>query len=535
MQALDSGGGIISAPTAADPFANAASAASQAAQHIAQSGPFLNVSLPQLPADMPPVQAPDFTLSRREFDDDHGSALGGAHMPGMGGGDATHAASFGDPSGGLLGQANDALNHAQSQFGTVPGAQSAFDGAHAALNSAPAAMSNAAASFQQAPATISSALTSGDPIATLAQHGIAVPAFPGIEQLFQPIASLLQSFGSGVMGALNPSTILSESSQVIQAAMQVGEGAMKSVSQVWQGKSSDSAQTASDQAQTKGQDTSQRGIDISKLTTDAAAVVQKGNVQLTAVAQSLAAQATAMLPTLPTPPGQAALIATATEHLGTAVGIVNATRGELSGYTGQLTGVVNQLLGQSGMGQQAAQAAQSVAQNVAQPIMEQAQSLLSNNGNSDSSSTAGSATDPSTAMTAAGYNGAHPGSGMFGGGGGGGGLSGGDSFGGTGSTTGGGAGTSVPGTAGINPATAAASLGAATRPAGMSSPGFMGGGAGAANARNASEEEHERTVQPYQSITGDTELSGVLGEITADVIGQVHSDEEINGYTSDNL
>ncbi|MBU3065109.1 hypothetical protein KO481_26715 [Nocardia sp. NEAU-G5] len=531
MQALDTGaGGVIGAHT--DPVAAAASAVSQAAQNIAQTvqnGPFAHVSLPQLPADMPEVHAPEFTLSRKEFDDDHGSALGSAHLPGLGGSDtSTHAASFDGAS--VLGQANDALDHAQSTFGAIPGAQNVFDTAHTALNSASPTLIGAASSIQQAAAPISSALHSSDPIATLMQHGISLPAIPGIEQLFQPITSLLQSFGTGVMGALNPTQILSESSQVIQAAMQVGEGAMKTVSQVWQGKSSDSAQTASDKAQSKGQDTSQRGLDISKLTTEAAAVVQKGNVQLTTVAQSFAAQASALAPTWPTPPGQAALLATATEHLGTAVGIVNATRGELSGYTGQLTGVVNQLLGQSGIGQQAAQVAQSAAQNIAQPVMEQAQNLLS--GNSDSNSSDKSSSDLATSTTSAGYNGMNGGSTSLGGSGGTGGSLSSDSLGG-GTNSGGGTGTSVPGTTGTNAAAAAAaSLGSATRTAGVSSPGFMGG-AGAANARNTSDEEHERTVQPYQSITGDTELAGVLGEIAPDVIGQVHSDEEINGYSSD--
>lgn len=528
---MDSGiGGIIGAPAPADQIGATVTQAVQHIAQVAQHGPFLDVSLPQLPEDMPAPQPPEFHLAHKEFDNEHG-VLSGAHLPGLGGPDATHAASLVDPASPLLGSAHDALDHAQAALGAVPGAQGVFDNAHAALAAAPAALNNAASSVQHIAAVAPAALASGDPIATLASHGISLPPIPGIEQLAQPFASLLQSFGTGVMGALNPTTILSQSSQIIQAAMQVGQGALQSVGQAWQGKAADSAQSAGQQTQTQGRDTSQRGLDISKLTAEAAEVVQKGNIQLTAVAQSFAAQVTALFPAWPTPPGQAALIATATEHLGTAVGVVSATRGQLAGYTGQLTGVVGQLLDQSGMGQQAAQAAQSVAQNIAQPVMDQAQSLLSNAANNSAISAADSS-DPGTNTMTAGFNGMPGMGGGFGGGGlgglGGGGLD-------AGGTSPGGPGSSIPGTGATANPSAAGALGAATAPAGLqSNPGFMGAGAGAgAHARGASDEDHQRTIQPYQSLTGDSELGGVLGEIAPDVIGQVHSDEEINGYSSD--
>ncbi|WP_216902454.1 hypothetical protein [Nocardia alni] len=529
---MDSGiiGGAPAAP--APPLQDTVT---QAAQHVAQAvqhGPFANVSLPQLPEDMPAPQPPDLHMSQREFDDGHNGVLSGGHMPGGLGGAPSHAADAANP---LLGAAGGALDHAHAALGNIPGAQGVFDNAHAALNSAPASLAGAVGAVQQAAAPISAALGSPDPISTLAAHGISLPAIPGIEQLAQPFASLLQSFGTGIMGALNPTTLLSESSQVIQAAMSIGEGALKTVSQAWQGKASDSAQQAGQQTQAKGQDTSQRGFDISKLTADAASVVQKGNIQLTGVVQSFAAQATALVPVIFTPPAQASLIATATEHLGTAVSVVNATRGELGGYTGQLSGVVNQLLGQSGIGQQAAQVAQSAAQNIAQPIMDQAQSLMSNAGSNNSNTADSSSTDPGASTLTAGFGGGGGMGGGFGGGGGGsfGGGGGSLDLGSGGTPGGGGPGTSVPG-GGLtgNPAAAAAAA-AATAPAGMSSPGFMGAGAGGAHARGGSDEDHERTVQPYQSLTGDTELGNVLGAIAPDVIGQVHSDEEINGYNTD--
>ncbi|MDN2501441.1 hypothetical protein FHY52_32830 [Nocardia nova] len=64
--------------------------------------------------------------------------------------------------------------------------------------------------------------------------------------------------------------------------------------------------------------------------------------------------------------------------------------------------------------------------------------------------------------------------------------------------------------------------------------GFMGGGTPAAGQRN-SDDERGRTVQNYQSLTGNTDLTGPLGETAPEVIGQTHSDELISDYENDQL
>uniref|UniRef100_UPI0024545834 hypothetical protein n=1 Tax=Nocardia wallacei TaxID=480035 RepID=UPI0024545834 len=386
-----------------------------------------------------------------------------------------------------------------------------------------------------AAAAAPSAALPADPAAAL-MSGAALPALPGVDLLFKPFQDLLSSFGTGVMGALNPATLLSQSSQVIQSAMQIGQGALKSVDQVWQGQAARNAQTAGQQTQAHGEDAAQRGFDISKLTEEAAGVVQRGNVQLTAVVNSLAAQASALAPVIFTPPAQATLIGIATEHLGQAVTIVNATRGELAGYTGQLSGVVQQVLGTGG-GPNPAEVAQSVAQNIGQPIMEQAQQLVSGTGADtmaagfgDSATGAGSA---STHASSFGGNGAHAGSGSGGFGSGAGGA-----VGGLGAVAG-----SKPGVPGASTPGAARPGGIPGLPFGPGMPGgtgqgmgsgFMGAPAAAAGNRN-NEDEHGRTVQPYQSPTGNTDLTGPLGETTPEVIGQTHHDEIINDYEMDQL
>ncbi|NKY86979.1 hypothetical protein [Nocardia veterana] len=553
MHTLGSGAdsGVIAAPAvpAADPAPIAPAAPAPVPDatltQAAQQGPFPDIPLPQLPADIPPAEAPAFVTARKEFEDNgSGHGIGAPHLPGAGapGPADSHSGLLGDTASPLLGAGHDALNQAAAVVGGVPGAQNVLDGAHAALNQAPAALGGAAGAVQQAAAPAAAALPANlpplpaDPVAAL-MSGMALPALPGIDLLFKPFLDLLSSFGTGVLGALNPAELLSQSSQVIQSAMQIGMGAMKSVEQVWQGKAANSAQSAGQQAQAQGADASQRGFDISRLTDEAAAVVQRGNVQLTAVAQSFAAQASALAPVILTPPAQATLLATATEHLGQAVTIVNATRGELGGYTGQLANVVNQLAGQ--YAPQAADAAQAVAQNVGQPIMEQAQSLLSGGADTQAAglgdlSSSGLSGGASTHASAFGGNGAHPGSLGSGAGGGLGGLFGGGTAAGGGASAKPGLGSAVPGS---RPGIPGMPFGPGMpgTPGQVPGSGFLGGGTPAAAGQRNTDEERGRTVQNYQSPTGNSDLTGPLGETTPEVIGQTHSDEIISDYENDQL
>ncbi|WP_024805523.1 hypothetical protein [Nocardia sp. BMG51109] len=545
MRTLDSGhdGGVIGPPPAAPAEAAPLPTAEPTMAPADQQGPILDIPLGQLPADVPQPEAPAFMPSRKEFEDNGSPVSGMPHASGPGGSGAPEAAAaqpsgFDDPASPLLGAAHGAIDGAQ---GVVGDAQGLLGGAHQAVNNAAGGLGGAASAAQNATtpavagvqnaAGVPGAAMPADPAAAL-MSGLALPAVPGIDMLFKPFLDMLSSFGTGVMGALNPATLLSQSSQVIQSAMQVGQGALKSVGELWQGQASRSAQAAGQQTQAHGEDTAQRGLDISKLTEEAAAVVQRGNVQLTAVANSLAAQASALAPVILTPPGQATLIGLATEHLGQAVTIVNATRGELGGYTGQLSNVVQQVVGASGA-PNPAEVAQSMAQNIGQPIMEQAQGLASGAGSDTMTAGLGDSTDPGIATHASSFggNGAHPGSG------GGGGLSGGGLggiSGGAGATPGGPGGAAV-GKPGAMPGMPfGPGMPGAAGTSGMAGSGFMGAPGMAAGQRN-NEEEHDRTVQPYQSPTGNTDLTGQLGETTPEVIGQTHHDEIINDYEMDQL
>ncbi|GAB3206416.1 hypothetical protein [Nocardia tengchongensis] len=350
-----------------------------------------------------------------------------------------------------------------------------------------------------------------DPVGDL-MKGLAVPAIPGLDALFAPVLQLLQSFGTGVPGQLNPATLLSAGSTVIEAAVQVGCGALDTVESLWQGKASQSAQESGKQAGAHGQETAQRGFDLSAITDQAASVVERGNIQLTAIAQAFAAEATALAPLIVTPLGQTTLIASATRHLGEAVTVVNATRGELSVYTAQVQGLIGQLVGQGG-GPNPAEVAEALAQNVGRPILEQARGLLESGlqamTTADTANNDPTGRLPDTSAAGLGGGGGH------GSGGGPGGLGGGPP------STPGGPGSSIPGgklAAPANPFGAgAAGIQGLGGPAGS---GFLGSPA-AAGRGGASESQHGRTVQPHQSPTAESELTGNLGTFAPDVIGDI--------------
>ncbi|MBF6068727.1 hypothetical protein [Nocardia farcinica] len=531
---------VVGANQAAAPVASAPVASAPANAEIPSDQAVIDVPLPQLPADLPPIEPPEFVLARKISDDTPATGTVPAGLPGLGGGQPSDPqdilGGLGTEAAGILDGANVALGQAAQQ--AQESVQHALGQAGAAAQSAAAAATQAA----QAAATQLPTLPSlpADPVGALMQ-GLQVPALPGVDVLFKPILDLLSSFGTGVLGALDPTAILSQSSQIIETAMQVAKGSMATVEQVWEGQAARQAQVAGQEASAQGQETSQRGFDISELTQRAAAVVQQGNAQLLGIASSFATQATALAPVILTPPGQATLIASATEHLGSALTVVNATRGDLAGKTAELNGVVAQLLGQSGL-PAPQEVAQAAVQNIGEPLLSQAQDAATQAASaSPTAGTPGSSltpTQPSALNTQSastpssgllGALGRPGGSGGSGGSGGGGGRSGSPGITGLPSTQSPGSGSPGAGIPGVRPVTATPTgfptgTGTSTTPAGTGSS-FMGSPAAAGAGRQGDDDEHSRTVQPYQSLTGNDDLTGPLGESTPEVIGATHTDE----------
>ncbi|MGY0500139.1 hypothetical protein ACWZHB_16760 [Nocardia sp. FBN12] len=540
MKPLSSDAGVI-APEAALATADAATASAMGAVPLDYSQAIQDVPLVQLPEDAAETEEAVFTLAQKVTDEAQNGSMSPAGLGGLGG-----LGGGMQPQDILSGVSDDASSALSGLQGTVAqvaapaaaAASTAFDQAKAALTGT----SGAGASGTSGAGTSAAATTlTEDPVAAL-MSGLSLPALPGIDTLFQPFLDLLSSFGTGVFSSLDPTAILSQSSAVIEQAMSLAQGGVKTVQQLWEGEAADAATTASQQAQTQGQDTSQRGIDISALTQQAAAVVQTGNAQLTTIATTFAAQATALAPTIMLPPTQATLIGLATTHLGEAVSVVNVTRGQLMGYTGELSGVVGQLASQSGL-PSPDEVLAAASENIGEPLLSQAEEALTGTGDSATSAasaTAGTATPGATTPA---------GTGGSGGSGGGSGAAlgalgtarGGGSGSGAGAGTGGTPTSGTPKSSAAVPGSAvpagramtAGSMGSTTAASTGGTSGMMGGGAGAGAGRGNNEEEHGRTVQPYQSRTGNDDLTGPLGESTPDVIGAVHEDEREADATAD--
>ncbi|MFD6896481.1 hypothetical protein ACFWB0_18280 [Rhodococcus sp. NPDC060086] len=171
-----------------------------------------------------------------------------------------------------------------------------------------------------------------DSIAELLQS-IPVPTLPEIDELLRPIVELGNMFGTGICEALDPSTILHQGSRLLDGAASIGRSALAALPDSWEGTAADTAADHSTRAQLASYELSERGDLIGQVTRAATATVERGNIELTGIAQSFIASAVATAPVAMTPPGQAALIASAVEHVSSALAVVARTRGELTGHT----------------------------------------------------------------------------------------------------------------------------------------------------------------------------------------------------------
>lgn len=168
-------------------------------------------------------------------------------------------------------------------------------------------------------------------------QSIPVPALPEIDQLVRPLTELGSMFGTGIVDALDPAALLQQGSRMLDTAMSLGRSALHALPESWEGPTAESATTYGLHARQSTVELADRGDRIGEVTRAATATVERGNVELTGIAHSFVAVAVAAVPVAMTPPGQAALIASALEHLHAALAVVARTRGELVVHTGAMT------------------------------------------------------------------------------------------------------------------------------------------------------------------------------------------------------
>lgn len=391
-----------------------------------------------------------------------------------------------------------------------------------------------------------------NPLEALLQgHGI--PALPGIDQLIKPLLDLASGFGSGVLGAVDPTQIFKQASSALDGALQLGQTGLKGLDQAWQSPAAQNAQAMGQSAQVSGDEVSKRGNDIAVVTRDAAATVERGNIKLAGIVQSFVATAVAAAPVIFTPPGQAMLMASAAEHVSQGLAVVAQTRGEMTTHTAHMAALSAPMgvpAGPApvGPGQSPfAQASQAIDQS--KPFIDSAKQgvegvvqNVSGGAGNDPSSTYASGLG-SGQSGAGGYGGSGslgPASthaaGSLGGGGGAGGIGGGlaalgsSAVGGLGSGSAGGGksalGAGAPGSlAGGAPSGVAGGApvgGTGTGPSGMGGMGGMMGGAGRGGAN--SDTEHN-TPSYLNRPVNNSDVVGELPRVVSPVIGAADPDE----------
>lgn len=341
-----------------------------------------------------------------------------------------------------------------------------------------------------------------NPIDALIQ-GVHLPALPGVDQLMQPFHALLGSFGSGTFGALNPAQIFEQSSKLLDKAMDVGSSALQSLSSAWSGDAAQGAQTTGKKAVEDGDKVSTQGKDIAGLTQIAAGHVQRGQAKIAGIVQSFAATAVATAPIIFTPPGQFALMSSASKHLAEATAVVAETQAALGGLSAEVAkaGGPIQVLLNSGIdpAKIANEAIGTVKPIVSKMTETISDALEESSGDADSDADSGRGVQMPTGPS----GGDSTSAAAFGGGSGGGGGAGGGGVGG------------APGSAptplaapsvGANPSPTTTAPGAGGAP--IIAPGGTGGPMGAGmtpghGGRGGSDNQHTRSVQPYQSTNID--------------------------------
>lgn len=167
-------------------------------------------------------------------------------------------------------------------------------------------------------------------------RSIPVPPLPDLEALTKPLTDLASLFGTGIPDGLDPAAILQQGSRLLEAATALGRSALHALPESWSGSAADRAADHGVRARQAALELTDRGDRIGVVTRAATATVERGNVELAGIVQSFVATATAAVPVLATPPGQAALLASAAEHVGAALAVVARTRGELSVHTASM-------------------------------------------------------------------------------------------------------------------------------------------------------------------------------------------------------
>ncbi len=343
---------------------------------------------------------------------------------------------------------------------------------------------------------------------------VPVPVLPDLETIVRPLTELCSMFGTGILDSLDPSAILQQGSRLLETATMLGRSALHALPESWEGATADEAAGHGVRAQQSALELADRGDRIGDVTRAATATVERGNIELTGIAQSFVTTAMAAAPALATPPGQAALLASAAQHLQAALAVVARTRGELTVHTAAMTALTTPIpvpapVAVTGVQEMrtVATAATDVASSVAAPFTAAAHAATTPTAYAATAPTAHAAA-PTVGAAVAGSAGTVS----------------------AGVVTGHGTAGAAFGTAGVPAAapipTAPGSGGSAQATTGASAMGrapSTGGMVPATSARGSDDEEHRSPTRLLSAAAEGTEVVGELPLVVPAVIGS-HDD-----------
>ncbi|MGV9616087.1 C40 family peptidase [Nocardia xishanensis] len=158
-----------------------------------------------------------------------------------------------------------------------------------------------------------------------------------VNLLVKPLLDLLGSFGTGVLPTGGPADALTSTSAALDQLHQLGRNSINQMNTAWDGVAADAATAKALRVQTSAANISDRGNEMATVVEQAATEVETGQKDLDTIVQSFVSTATALGPTITTPPGFMALVGTAIDHLNQGLGVVGRVRNELDTQTASMT------------------------------------------------------------------------------------------------------------------------------------------------------------------------------------------------------
>ncbi|MET8775538.1 C40 family peptidase [Nocardia sp. NPDC004654] len=158
-----------------------------------------------------------------------------------------------------------------------------------------------------------------------------------VNLLVKPLLDLLGSFGTGVLPSGGPADSLTSTSTALDQLHQLGRNSINQMNTAWDGVAADAATAKALRVQTSAANISDRGNEMATVVDQAATEVETGQKDLNGIVQSFVNTATALGPTITTPPGFAALVGTAIDHLNQGLGVVGRVRNELDTHTATMS------------------------------------------------------------------------------------------------------------------------------------------------------------------------------------------------------